>query len=642
MKLFGGFHGNRTKNAKKPPIPEETKESVRKETAPVFEPPAKTPEAEPAKPVTEEAKQIEAIPEEKQETETLTEETKPFEAVPEETLKTEAATEETKRIETVSEEVPQTAAVPEETKRIEAVTEEMLQAAAVTEETKRIETVSQETQRFETVSAPIAEAPAGGEEKGEAEAEAAVVTAAKADDGLEKTIVFPAPGADANGEAPESSEAEPKAEEPTEKTIVFRTPEEEAEIEEIIAAYQKKKRRRRIIVLAILALLVIGGVVLWKSLVKPPEIVQPTAKPTVQPTAIPTVKPTAAPGPGEATPEPTPEETPPPERMRRENVYTFMMVGRDQVGGNTDTIMVGVFDVDAGTVNVVSIPRDTCANVDSDPRKGETKKISGVYARAGFDGLRDAVADMVGFPIDCYVSVGVNGFVQLVDTIGGVTFYVPHYMNYDDPVQNLHIHFSAGEQYLDGSDAIKVVRWRQNNDGTNYGDIDRINTQQAFLKTVFKKCLSLDKLVTNLDDYIKIFQEYVKTDLTTGNMTWFAKEFLKLNMDSLQFHTMPSNYNDWIGGFSYGTVLVDEWLEMLNEYLNPYDQPITLEDVDLISRDENGELYATSGEIRGGMDSFLTMEEYLRQLRQWNEYLESQSSKIEESTGNGGDTNGGE
>jgi LCP family protein required for cell wall assembly len=304
--------------------------------------------------------------------------------------------------------------------------------------------------------------------------------------------------------------------------------------------------------------------------------------------------------------------------------------------------MAGVFDVNAGTVNVVSIPRDTCANVDSNPKNGETKKISGVYARADYEGLRDAVADMCGFPIDCYVSVGVNGFVQLVETIGGVTFNIPHYMNYDDPTQNLHIHFSPGEQYINGYDAIKVVRWRQNNDGTNYGDIDRINTQQAFLKTVFKKCLSLDNLVTNLDDYIKIFQEYVKSDLTTGNMTWFAKEFLKLNMDNIQFHTMPSNYNDWIGGFSYGTVLVDEWLEMLNEYLNPYDQPITLEDVDLISRDENGELYATSGEIRGGMESFLTMEEYLRQLRQWNEYLESQSSKIEESTGNGGDTNGGE
>jgi len=396
------------------------------------------------------------------------------------------------------------------------------------------------------------------------------------------------------------------------ETAPLRSSAEEAEIEEIIAAYQKKKRRRRFIILAVLAVLVVGGVVLWRTLVRPPKIVQPTAKPT--PAAA---LPTATPGQDEPEETQAPEETPPPERMRRENVYTFLLIGRDQGGGNTDTLMVGIFDTNAGTVDVVSIPRDTCANVDSDPNKGELKKISGVYARADYDGLKDAVSDITGFPIDCYVSVGVNGFIQLVNTIGGVTFNIPHNMNYDDPTQDLHIHFSAGEQFISGYDAIKVVRWRQNNDGTNYGDIDRIQTQQNFLKTVLKQCLSLSNLVTNLDDYIKIFQDNVKTDLTTGNMTWFAKEILKLNMENVHFYTVPSNYSDMINGFSYGTILVDEWLEMLNEHLNVYDQPITLEDLDLISRDENGKLYATSGEIRGGMESFLTMEQYMRMLRAW-------------------------
>ena len=571
MKLFGGFHGNRSSSGKKP-LPAETEEKapiIMNKPAPGEE---KLPEERTARP-------------------------------PKETPKAPPAE--------APKEAPQEAPVPaqEPAEAPPAAEKPAAEPAAPTPPAE------EPTQVWDLGGAPDSPAPE----------EPTQVWAA------EETSPAQEPEKKADEASPEGT-----------KEIRFRTPEEEAEIEEIIAAYQKKKRRRRIIILAVLAALVIGGVVLWTSLVKPPEIIQPTGTPRTEPTARPTSEPTATPAPGEATPEPTPVETPPPERMRRENVYTFLMIGRDQGGGNTDTIMAGVFDVNAGTVNVVSIPRDTCANVDSNPKNGETKKISGVYARADYEGLRDAVADMCGFPIDCYVSVGVNGFVQLVETIGGVTFNIPHYMNYDDPTQNLHIHFSPGEQYINGYDAIKVVRWRQNNDGTNYGDIDRINTQQAFLKTVFKKCLSLDNLVTNLDDYIKIFQEYVKSDLTTGNMTWFAKEFLKLNMDNIQFHTMPSNYNDWIGGFSYGTVLVDEWLEMLNEYLNPYDQPITLEDVDLISRDENGELYATSGEIRGGMESFLTMEEYLRQLRQWNEYLESQSSKIEESTGNGGDTNGGE
>ena len=407
----------------------------------------------------------------------------------------------------------------------------------------------------------------------------------------------------------------------------MRSPSEEAEIEEIIAAYQKKKRRRRWIVLIVILLLALGGWILWKTLVRPPEIIQPTPKPT---STAPIVTQTPAPtDPGKAPEEtPPPEETPTPviERKRRENVYTFLLVGRDQNLGNTDALLVGVYDADEGTVNVVSIPRDTCANVESDESLNQTKKISGVYSRTDFEGLREAIEDMMGFPIDCYVSVGVGSFVALVDTIGGVSYNIPHYMDYDDPTQDLHIHFSAGEQYLSGSDAIKVVRWRQNNDGTNYGDIARIENQQGVLKAVLKKCLSLNNLVTNLDDYIKIFQTYVKTDLTTGNMTWFAKEFLKLDMSNVHFHTMPSKYNDSIKGFSYGTIYVDEWLEMLNEHLNVYDQPITVEDIDVIYRDENGDLAATSGEIRGGMASFLDMKDYVRRLQVWQAGQSSRES----------------
>ncbi len=406
----------------------------------------------------------------------------------------------------------------------------------------------------------------------------------------------------------------------------LRSPAEEAEIEGIIASYQKKKRRRRWIVLAVIVLLALGGWILWKSLVKPPEIVQPTPKPSPSAApATPTPTPVTAADPEET---PLPEETPPPERQRRENVYTFLMVGREPSYGNTDVLMVGVYDADAGSLDILSIPRDTCANVESDPGPGknETKKINSVFARAEMDGLMAAVADMVGFPIDCYVSVGVGGFVALVDTIGGVNFYIPYNMNYDDPTQNLHIHFTEGERYITGSDAINVVRWRQNNDGSNYGDIARIQTQQNFLKTVIKKCLSLNNLVTNVDDYVKIFQEYVKTDLNTGNLTWFAKEFLKLDMEKIRFHTLPCKYNDMINGFAYCTILPEDWLAMLNEFLNVYDQPMVMEDIDVIYRDASGNLAATTGEIRGGMESFLRMSDYVARLSDWNRSRESQQA----------------
>ena len=68
---------------------------------------------------------------------------------------------------------------------------------------------------------------------------------------------------------------EEKKQSATEDAPRKRTPEELAEIERIIAAYQKKKRKRRLIALAVIVVLALCGFIAWKSIVRPPDIVQP-------------------------------------------------------------------------------------------------------------------------------------------------------------------------------------------------------------------------------------------------------------------------------------------------------------------------------------------------------------------------------
>ena len=94
---------------------------------------------------------------------------------------------------------------------------------------------------------------------------------------------------------------------------------------------------------------------------------------------------------------------------------------------------------------------------------------------------------MLGVPVDFYVSVDLKGFIALINQIGGVDFDVPEDMDYDDPYQDLHIHFKAGS-----STSTASRLWRScasattpNKDKPAYGgrqDIGRIGTQQAFLK----------------------------------------------------------------------------------------------------------------------------------------------------------------
>ena len=202
------------------------------------------------------------------------------------------------------------------------------------------------------------------------------------------------------------------------------------------------------------------------------------------------------------------------------------------------------------------------------------------FGKGGMTKLAEVVSDQLGIPVDYTVSVDLTGFEALVEAIGGVNFDVPINMDYDDPIQNLSIHFKKGVQYLNGADAMRVVRFRHNNDGTGYGseDLGRMQTQQKFLKAVAKKMLTASNILTKIDDYAKIFNQYVDTDLSVGNLAWLGTEVLKMGVDKIDFSTLP---NEWRSPYIY--LIPDETLTLVNTYLNPYVEDRTAEDLHLPS-----------------------------------------------------------
>ena len=193
--------------------------------------------------------------------------------------------------------------------------------------------------------------------------------------------------------------------------------------------------------------------------------------------------------------------------------------------------------------------------------------------------LADTISQQLGIPVDFTVTVDLDGFEALVDAIDGVDFNVPINMDYDDPYQDLHIHFSAGMQHLTGEEALKVVRFRHNNDGSGYGseDIGRMQTQQSFLKAVAQQTLTLSNL-DKLDQFVKIFQQYVDTDLTLGNLAWLGKEAISMGAENISFSTLP---NEWRSPYIY--LDKEEVLTLVNTYLNPYVEDRTMEDLDIPS-----------------------------------------------------------
>ena len=332
----------------------------------------------------------------------------------------------------------------------------------------------------------------------------------------------------------------------------------------------RKRRIRRIVLISCIALfLLVGGAyAMISTFIRPPEV-QPFVPGQPPDTSL-----------GSTQADPGIFTNP----DRPSGIYTVVIVGTDSGGGLTDTMMVAAIDTLNGGANVVSIPRDTMIDA-----PWSVRKINGAFPIGGMDRLLYEMDRLLGFRPDNYVVVKENVFEALVDVLGGIYFDVPVRMAYDDPCQNLHIHFQPGYQHLTGAQALQVVRFRNNNDGSGYidADIGRIRTQQAFLMTVARELLQVQN-ITRIPELVNIFVEYVETDLYVGNLIYFATQLSNIDSEEINFRTLPGEYDAWVGGTSYVIVYPEEWIEMVNQYLNPFPSPVGLENVELVARRGGG------------------------------------------------------
>ncbi len=206
---------------------------------------------------------------------------------------------------------------------------------------------------------------------------------------------------------------------------------------------------------------------------------------------------------------------------RRDGVFTCLLLGVADQGG-TDTIMLGVFDTQAKTASLISVPRD--------------------YA-GGEQAVADAVHDLLGVPIDYWVSVNLKAFSSIVNQIGGVYFNVPVDMDYEDPYQDLHIHIPAGYQLLDGKKAEGVMRCRN---CYASADIGRAATQRAFLVALAKQTITPSN-VGNVTSLINTFSQYVRTTMPLSDMVYFATQAIGMDLDTAL--TTGSLEGEWISPY---------------------------------------------------------------------------------------------
>ncbi|MDR1736438.1 MAG: LCP family protein [Oscillospiraceae bacterium] len=260
------------------------------------------------------------------------------------------------------------------------------------------------------------------------------------------------------------------------------------------------------------------------------------------------------------TPSPTtsadPTQIPPTLTPEPEKIYQILFAVRDKQR-LTDSLIVANVNCTDKTVDIVNIPRDT--RVESANR--DNKKINVAYAANGIDGMKKELSELIGFEPHYYVVMNSQCIADLVDLIGGIDFEIPVNMNYDDPTQDLSIHFRKGMTHLTGEDAVLMLRYRD-----SYGDLGRINTQQNFIKAYAKQALTIEN-ITDLPQFVNIINDKnnLDTNLTLGNLAAFALELRSIDTQSdITAHTIPTT-DAMIGGRSYQIADTEKTREIIRD-----------------------------------------------------------------------------
>jgi LCP family protein required for cell wall assembly len=235
--------------------------------------------------------------------------------------------------------------------------------------------------------------------------------------------------------------------------------------------------------------------------------------------------------------------------------------GPDEGQLHTDTIILVHVPAKQGEPAVaISIPRDSFVpiaggrgthKINSAYRRGmesaeESLRAQGIGGAeldrlARESGRRTLVATverLTGARIDHFAEIGMAGFVELTEALGGIPVCLKA------PVRDSYsgVDLPAGQHLVSGAGALAFVRQRH---GLEDGDLDRIARQQAFAAGLAQRVLAASTITdpARLQRLVDIATRYVVLD-SGWDLEQAVSQLRQVSADALTFRTIPTGRPD--------------------------------------------------------------------------------------------------
>ncbi|MGC9357074.1 MAG: LCP family protein [Anaerolineae bacterium] len=236
---------------------------------------------------------------------------------------------------------------------------------------------------------------------------------------------------------------------------------------------------------------------------------------------------------------------------------TVLVLGvdeRQQESGpfRTDTIMLLTLNPVTLEAGVLSIPRDLWVPIPgyNEGRINTAHFLGDLYDYPGGGPAlaMETVEYNLGVPVNYYVRLNFQGFIDLVDLIGGIDVYVDEtihdeaYPTSDYGVELLHI--EAGQHHFDGEMALKYARSRHGS-----SDFDRARRQQKVLLAILDRVTSLEmlpQLASRANEIFTTVEDSLATDLTLDEILALGGLALQVDRNEIRFGVIDEKCtNSW-------------------------------------------------------------------------------------------------
>lgn len=248
-------------------------------------------------------------------------------------------------------------------------------------------------------------------------------------------------------------------------------------------------------------------------------------------------------------------ENPPAAAESIEDRINIVVLGLDQrrdeadaQGYRTDSVMVVTIDPYSKTGGIFSIPRDTRVEIPNGVGGYYEDRINVVYEsedtpEEGAQLVKDTIEHNFGIPINYYVVLNFNNFIDLINELGGIDVDIPSYAY--DPAYNdcnycdyYSVEFVPGLEHMDGERALAYSRIRQSDN-----DYKRIERQQVVVRAVAHRAQDLGTVLDDPVGFYNKFKDAVKTDVSEFKLPGLALLGKEMGIDSIPMVSMgPATY----------------------------------------------------------------------------------------------------